>query len=62
MARLDYVNLPENIKDSYKSKEIYKITKQSATIISVYLTNHQKKNWRKRGQNWEPLNSDAENE
>lgn len=62
MARLEYTDLPEDIKSKYKNKEIHKITKPTATIISVYLKNHQKVNWRKKGQNWELLNQNDNNE
>lgn len=58
MARLEYGDLPEDIKSKYKSKEIHKIAKPTATIISVFLKNHQKINWRKKGQTWELLNQD----
>lgn len=63
MARLDYEDLPIDIKSKYKNKEIHKITKPSSTIISIFLKNHEKINWRKKGQNWELLNqTDATNQ
>jgi hypothetical protein len=52
MARLEYNNLPEEIKNKYKNKEIHKIVKPSQTIISVHLRNKDKITWRKKGKGW----------
>lgn len=52
MARLEYQDLPEDIKKQHKSKEIHKIVKPSHTLISLHLRNHEKVNYKKRGHNW----------
>jgi hypothetical protein len=57
MAKLSYNDLPIVIKIQYEEKEIYKINKSSSTIISVYLKDFRKFNWRKRGRGWELLNA-----
>ena len=60
MARLDHGELPDCIRNQYKSKDIHKITKQSATMISVFLKDHSKINWRKKGQIWEIYSPSAD--
>lgn len=61
MARLEYGDLPEDIRKMYKNKEIHKIAKPNATIISIFLKSHDKINWRKKGQHWELLNPEDDN-
>lgn len=58
MARLEYKDLPEDIRKNYKQKEIHKISKPSLTVISIHLKTHNKVNWRKRGQSWELLSNE----
>jgi hypothetical protein len=57
MAKLEYHDLPEDIKKLHKIKEIHKIVKPSHTIISIHLRNHDKINYKKRGQNWYIISS-----
>jgi hypothetical protein len=52
MARLDYNELPTEIKAAYTSKEVHKIVKPCQTSIAVHLKTHDKHIWQKSGKAW----------
>ena len=56
--RLVYELLPSAIKESYLSKDIYKIVKQSSTIINIHLKTRVKETWKKSGSTWYKIESD----
>lgn len=50
--KLKYDQLPKDISESYSAKDIHKIVKPSATLISLHLKNRTKDVWHKKGSSW----------
>lgn len=50
--KLSLSELPENIADHYKDKNIHKIEKKGSSTIIVYLRPQGKDTWRKLGKSW----------
>ena len=60
MARLEYSELPDNIKQEYSSKNIHKIVKPSQTSLTIHTKSHEKHNWKKSGNKWYRTNQEEE--
>lgn len=55
---VEYDDLPNEIRQKYTAKDIFKAVKPTHTIIMVYVkATKEKETWRKQGSTWFVLNA-----